>query len=408
MDGHIREPAFCRKKKRRPLGASSPRWGGVPLIISVLTLIGFTSKALADEGEQARYVDFQNIESGSETYAEQEVSSELLEDTTNVTDSLLWDVQTGHEPVEIHEQPDPRMLEKAHENAEMVLSGADEDGKTPLRLPSGFSGKSGVTAQSLALPEGSGSIQGMGESFSPNLNTGSGTFSVPISIPSGRRGLQPKLGLAYTSGGGDGPLGWGWTMGVPFISRQTDKGLPLYNKSDRFMYNGGQELVPVLMPDDEAWPSDDWNPSVSGDDITYFRARIQGGFMRFFYNRYTDTWLVQDRQGNHFYFGETYAHRMEGPKGTYQWSLSRLADVRRATGNGGNDVHYVYLEDGGNLYLKDIYWNSYEQEYGVLEKYQHNVRFVYEPRCHDPPLLAAKVSKRHRASGAVTARCYVG
>ena len=28
--------------------------------------------------------------------------------------------------------------------------------------------------------------------------------------------------------------------------------------------------------------------------------------------------------------------------------------------------------------------------------------------CHDPPLLAAKVSKRHRASGAVTARCYVG
>ena len=41
-------------------------------------------------------------------------------------------------------------------------------------------------------------------------------------------------------------------------------------------------------------------------------------------------------------------------------------------------------------------------------------RFVAEglfttiTNCHDPPLLAAKVSKRHRASGAVTARCYVG
>ena len=63
-------------------------------------------------------------------------------------------------------------------------------------------GKTGVTPQALALPEGTGSIQGMGESFSANLNTGSGTFSVPIGLPSGRRGVQPSIGLAYSTGVG--------------------------------------------------------------------------------------------------------------------------------------------------------------------------------------------------------------
>ncbi|MDJ0765367.1 MAG: toxin TcdB middle/N-terminal domain-containing protein [Myxococcota bacterium] len=245
-------------------------------------------------------------------------------------------------------------------------------------LPNGFAGKSGVTPQTLALPDGSGSMQGMGESFTPNLNTGSGTFSVPIALPPGRRGLQPQIGVAYTTGSGDGPLGWGWSMGTPFISRQADKGMPLYTSGDRFMYNGGQELVPIDMPSEESWPTHVWDPA--SNDLTYFRARIEGGYMRFFYNRTLDTWLVQDRQGNHYFYGESSGEKIVGPKGTFQWSLSRMADVRRATGAGGNDVQYVYLTDGRNLYINDIYWNSYEFEYGVLDKYQHRLHFVYETR----------------------------
>ncbi len=255
----------------------------------------------------------------------------------------------------------------------------DKAEKIPLNATSGFSGKSGVTPQSLALPDGSGTIQGMGESFSPNLNTGSGTFSVPIALPPGRRGLQPQVGLSYSTGSGNGPLGWGWSVGMPFISRQTDKGMPLYDKGDRFMYNGGQELVPIDMPSDEEWPSHIWD-SADGDEIIYYRARIESVFMRFFYNRTKDTWLVQDRKGNHYFYGESEYEKMAGPKGTYMWSLSRLADVRRVTTSGGNDVHYEYLDDGGTLYIEDLYWNSYENEYGALNKYQHNAHFVYEPR----------------------------
>ncbi|MCP4607045.1 MAG: hypothetical protein GY847_42120 [Proteobacteria bacterium] len=259
--------------------------------------------------------------------------------------------------------------------AESIEDSADQD---TLKGPPGFVGKSGVTAQSLALPDGSGTMQGMGESFTPNLNTGSGTFSVPIAIPPGRRGMQPQIGMAYSTGSGDGPIGWGWAMGTPFISRQVDKGMPLYTTGDRFMYNGGQELVPIDMPSDEDWPSHVWD--CESDDVTYYRARIEGGFMRFFYNATEDSWLVQDRQGNHYFYGESDDEKIIGPKGTYQWSLTRMADIRRATSDGGNDVHYVYLQDGRNLYISDIFWNSYEHEYGALSKYQHNIHFEYSWR----------------------------
>src|SRR5512145_1472424 len=92
----------------------------------------------------------------------------------------------------------------------------------------------------------------MGESFAAQLSTGSATFSVPFALPGARGAAQPSLGLSYSSSGGHGLAGAGWSVGVPFIARETDRGLPGYDdrddwhpNQDRFVYNGGQELVPI-------------------------------------------------------------------------------------------------------------------------------------------------------------------
>src|SRR6185295_17371549 len=97
----------------------------------------------------------------------------------------------------------------------------------PLSLPTGPA-KSAVTPQAISLPTAEGSIEGMGESFSPVLSSGTATYSVPIAIAPGRAGVQPSLALGYSSSGGNSELGLGWSMAVPFISRQTDRGLPRY------------------------------------------------------------------------------------------------------------------------------------------------------------------------------------
>src|SRR6185503_5972156 len=127
-----------------------------------------------------------------------------------------------------------------------------------LALPTGGD-KSGVTSQSISVPKGSGTIQGMGESFSAQLSTGIATFSVPFSLPAARGGAQPSLGLSYSSGSGAGLAGMGWSVGVPYIARQTDRGLPKYDdrsewhaNQDRFVFNGGQELVPICLVVGEA------------------------------------------------------------------------------------------------------------------------------------------------------------
>ena len=95
-----------------------------------------------------------------------------------------------------------------------------------------MSDKSGVTSQAVTLPTGGGALNGIGETFSPDLFTGTGNFTVPIELPAGRNGFQPQLFLAYSTGNGSGPFGLGWTISVPEVSRKTLKGIPRYLDSD--------------------------------------------------------------------------------------------------------------------------------------------------------------------------------
>jgi hypothetical protein len=52
------------------------------------------------------------------------------------------------------------------------------------------SNKSGTSGQAITLPQGGGALAGIGESFSPDLFTGTGNFSVPLDLPSGRNGFS--------------------------------------------------------------------------------------------------------------------------------------------------------------------------------------------------------------------------
>src|SRR6266581_3410127 len=101
----------------------------------------------------------------------------------------------------------------------------------------------------ISLPKGGGAIRGIGEKFAANPVTGTGSMSIPISTSPGRSGFGPQLSLSYDSGTGNGPLGFGWSLSLPAISRKTDKGLPRYldaEESDVFILSGAEDLVPVL------------------------------------------------------------------------------------------------------------------------------------------------------------------
>src|SRR5882724_5880239 len=102
---------------------------------------------------------------------------------------------------------------------------------------------SSESGQTIVLPKGGGAQHGIGEKFSPDLHTGTGNFTIPITLPTGRNGFQPELSLAYSTGNGNGYFGLGWSLSVPGVRRKTSKGIPRYDDGkDTFILSGAEDL----------------------------------------------------------------------------------------------------------------------------------------------------------------------
>jgi len=342
-----------------------------------------------------------------------------VETTPAPASAAASDLQSGNEQVksaDVADQGAPPGVATSGPVEKAVPSAPDA--VAPAALPSGAD-KSGVTGKSISVPKGAGTIQGMEESFSAQLSTGIATFSVPIALPAARGGAQPSLGLSYSSSGGSGVVGMGWSIGVPFIARQTDRGVPRYNDQaawhpgqDHFVFNGGQELVPIctvsatlgcdgaikgtLGPIDVAGGDGEVMPAWSAGH-QYFRPRVEGSFLRFFWSPDHQTWRVQDKSGVTMELGvpldgSGYTGALErNPEKTsevFRWNLVRQYDTygnaNPASGNPApvNVVVFRYSQDGGTAYLSDIYDTppAATAATAPLTEYAHRTRLVYAER----------------------------
>src|SRR5437773_2575414 len=90
----------------------------------------------------------------------------------------------------------------------------------PIAQPGSRGVASGLPA--VSVPKGGGAIRGIGEKFSVNPATGTGSLSVPLLSTPGRSGFGPQLSLSYDSGAGNGAFGFGWGLGLPGVARKTD------------------------------------------------------------------------------------------------------------------------------------------------------------------------------------------
>ncbi|MGK0248478.1 MAG: hypothetical protein ACI910_001209, partial [Oleispira sp.] len=77
--------------------------------------------------------------------------------------------------------------------------------------------KTEIKANHISLPSGPGSLEGLGKSFEPSLNTGGASYSVDIAVPAGTAGHAPSVALNYSSGFGQGIAGLGWQLSLPSI-----------------------------------------------------------------------------------------------------------------------------------------------------------------------------------------------
>lgn len=125
------------------------------------------------------------------------------------------------------------------------------------------------------LPKGGGATRGIGEKFSAQSAMGTGSMSVPLPITPRRAGFNPTFALQYDSGAGQDVFGLGWQIGMPTISRKTEKGLPQYGDavgSDVFLIAGAEDLVPVTAAGKRPVPGA-VRPFSAGDSLPWKRLR---------------------------------------------------------------------------------------------------------------------------------------
>ncbi len=202
----------------------------------------------------------------------------------------------------------------------------------------------------------------------PQINNyGTVTLSYPVDVPAGRHGVQPSVGLSYSSSGGDGLVGIGWSLstGLGVISRTSQNGELYYDYRDTFTYNG-QRLVKV--------------EGESGSENGTYRQEIESGFSRFVL---TDAesggvWRVYDKAGTVTVFGLTHESRIYKPDDetkTYIWNFCRSTDLN------GNYMAAEYdaseYPENHILYLKEIRYTGNSSEGHEANQY---IRFHYKDR----------------------------
>ena len=232
------------------------------------------------------------------------------------------------------------------------LSGASVLALLAMCSPARADKPEGLSPQTLSMPNGPASLKGLGESFAPNIATGTGSYSVPISLPPGL--LVPRVSLVYTGGKGKSEVGVGFRLPVLSIYRTTDKGLPRFEEGDRFAVEGpslNDELV-----------------LVDADSGTY-RLKNEGAFALFVRDAAGDSWTVRMPGGETAYLGESGDSRQGNTFGTYRWFIERSGD------RVGHGVRYSYFVDERHLYLEEI---RYQLHAGAA--YRNSVVFEYEQR----------------------------
>lgn len=207
-------------------------------------------------------------------------------------------------------------------------------------------------------------------------NRGSANLQYPFEMPPARNGMQPSLGLQYSSEGGSGWLGEGWNVSVPSITLDTRWGVPRYDQSketETYLLSGSMLST---MDDNGQMGVAHRGEKMDRKADRQFYTRQGGDFSRII--RKGDTpanyyWEVTDKQGVKYIYGGDGAvvkGNVTDASGNTreviaEWKLKRVEELH------GDYIEYVYDivdEDvrGGlkakAAYLKEVHAGNAGQE----------------------------------------------
>ncbi len=217
--------------------------------------------------------------------------------------------------------------------------------------------------------------------------SGAATYSIDIDVPPGTAGIEPKLSLTYSSQGGNGLLGMGWSLsGLSSITRCPKtvaqdgvRGAVRFDANDRFCLDG-QRLIAAS--------------GAYGTSGTEYRTEMEG------FSRITSTgtsgtgptsFTVETKSGLTMTYGGTTDSRLHPASNAsvMTWSLNRVEDTV------GNYMTLTYERIAADSFQ---YPTRIDYTGNGSAPTSSSVRFVYETRSDQPLTFHAgsqiRMSKR--------------
>ncbi len=241
---------------------------------------------------------------------------------------------------------------------------------------------------------------------SPEIKpTGEAVLQYSLEAPPGRRNMQPRLSVSYSSEAGSSWMGTGWNLSLPSIAVETRWGVPRYNttnETETYIFNG-EMLTPVAH----------LGETVPREAERRFHPRVEGEFKEIIRHGNTPSaywWEVKDKSGmRHFYGGDPEngpvagaALATSGNAGNiHHWALRETRD------RFGNSVRYEYelvtdngtgTKPGYNLYIKTIHYTERKTATG-REDGVYSVQFVRDRDLSETRRPDVRVD--HRTGGKV-------
>lgn len=241
------------------------------------------------------------------------------------------------------------------------------------------------------LPPISGTMSGytMGE-FNVNPQ-GAANYSIPITVAPGTAGLEPKLSLNYSSRGGNGLLGMGWSLnGLSTISRSPatlaqDNLIDSvdFDENDKFSLDG-ERLIAIAGD----YGADGAEYRTEHDIFNRVVSNGTGGN-----SNDPQSFTVYTKSGLIMEYGATNDARIEaqGRDEAMFWAVNKISD------SFGNYMTISYVEDNANSSfrpLQILYTYHPNQTLPVFA----SVNFTYEERPDAAPryMAGSKVLLTHR------------
>jgi RHS repeat-associated protein len=193
-----------------------------------------------------------------------------------------------------------------------------------------------VTAAGVAaVPDQPGAASGYTPLEASVSESGGAQVSLPILVSPGTAGMQPKLAIAYSSQGGNGPLGLGFCLnGLSGISRagrsiaqDSTKGGINFDANERFVLDG-QRLIAIA--------------GLDGADGTEYRLEFDRGTRIHSYGNMgggPDHWVVENKAGLSMSYGrQIYAFQPvpQTLSPPVSWALDSVTDTL------GNRMQFEY------------------------------------------------------------------